>query len=54
MKFGVPLLPNIYFKRLIRVAQLAEAKNLEYVWIPDEVPSYPYKDPHVILTIFPY
>jgi 5,10-methylenetetrahydromethanopterin reductase len=47
---GIAITPSKSAEAYIGIAQLCEKAGIEYIWVADEVPSTPYRDPFVTMT----
>lgn len=52
VKFGISITPNKPINEWIKLVKMAEDYGLNYVWVADESPSYPFRDVFVTLTAF--
>jgi 5,10-methylenetetrahydromethanopterin reductase len=50
VKFGISIIPNKPINELIKLVKKAEDYGLEYAWVADESPSYPFRDVFVTLA----
>ena len=50
MKFGVIIFPNKPIAELVKFYTMADAAGMHYSWVPDEMPSYPFRDPYAIMA----
>ncbi|OGD46933.1 hypothetical protein A3K70_01345 [Candidatus Bathyarchaeota archaeon RBG_16_48_13] len=48
---GIAITPSKSPLEYVKIAQLCETMGVEYIWVADEIPSSPYRDPFVTMTI---
>jgi len=49
MKFGIEIVPNTTYDRLVELAKLAEKSNFDYIWVTDH---YNNRNVYSVLTLF--
>jgi 5,10-methylenetetrahydromethanopterin reductase len=47
---GIAITPSKSPLEYVRITQLCEKMGVQYVWVADEIPSSPYRDPFVTMT----
>ena len=47
---GIAITPSKSPLEYVKIAQLCETMGVEYIWVADEIPSSPYRDPFVTMT----
>lgn len=50
LKFGLRLSPDRSATEYVDIAEKAERLGIEYVWVEDEIPSNPFRDPFILLA----
>jgi 5,10-methylenetetrahydromethanopterin reductase len=51
LKFGISIGPKIPVSECVELAVYAEKVGFDYVWVADEVPTSPYRDPYQTLAV---
>lgn len=47
---GIAITPSKSPLEYVKIAKLCETMGVEYIWVADEIPSSPYRDPFVTMT----
>lgn len=47
---GIAITPSKHPDEFVKITQLCEKAGIGYIWVADEVPSVPYRDPFVTMT----